>query len=244
MSLGDVIEFKGGTYGGLDKWEQGDNFLFSKADNNLNTAIVREIDVTGGNEIKLSMAYDIEEYWDFFIIQLFDESAKEWISIAGDHTVNSGYGFNDLLPGLTGTSPGFPSPVELVYTVPAQFSGLSQVKIAFRYLTDQYEVNEGVALYGMAVNNVPIVDANDIDSWESLIDVVDEWSVTMVAFNMGGSGEVRADKITLTADDEVTLVAGVDFPVDKSVIGLIIGAIDTTGRKSGNAQYTLIHHIT
>jgi hypothetical protein len=61
---------------------------------------------------------------------------------------------------------------------------------------------------------------------------------------MGGSGEVRADKITLTADDEVTLVAGVDFPVDKSVIGLIIGAIDTTGRKSGNAQYTLIHHIT
>jgi hypothetical protein len=48
----------------------------------------------------------------------------------------------------------------------------------------------------------------------------------------------------LTADDEVTLVAGVDFPVDKSVIGLIIGAIDTTGRKSGNAQYTLIHHIT
>lgn len=89
MSLGDVIEFKGGTYGGLDKWEQGDNFLFSKADNNLNTAIVREIDVTGGNEIKLSMAYDIEEYWDFFIIQLFDESTKEWISIAGDHTVNS-----------------------------------------------------------------------------------------------------------------------------------------------------------
>jgi hypothetical protein len=58
---------------------------------------------------------------------------------------------------LTGTSPGFPSPVELVYTVSAQFSGLSQVKIAFRYLTDQYEVNEGVALYGMAVNNVPIM---------------------------------------------------------------------------------------
>jgi hypothetical protein len=64
-----------------------------------------------------------------------------------------------------------------------------------------------------------------------LVDVVNEWSVIMVAFNMGGSGEVRADKITLTADDKFTLVAGVDFPVDKSVIGLIIGAVDTIGTK-------------
>lgn len=66
MSNGDVIAFQGGTYGNLDLWEQQDKYLFSKAENNLNTAIVREIDLTGGNEIKLSIAYDIEELWDFF----------------------------------------------------------------------------------------------------------------------------------------------------------------------------------
>jgi hypothetical protein len=174
-----------------------------------------------------------------FLVQLYDESSMEWISISGDETVDDGYGFNDWLPGLTGTSPGFPSPVELVYTAPPQFSGLSQVKIALRYLTDTYEVYQGVDLHGMTVNNVPIADANDIGSWDSLIDDVNEWSVTMVAFNKGGSDEVRADKVTLSADDKLTLVAGLDFPVDKSIVGLIIGAIDTTGKKAGNAQYTL-----
>jgi hypothetical protein len=152
-------------------------------------------DITGGNEIKLSIAYNIEEDWDFFIVQFFDESTNEWISIAGDKTVENGYGFNDWLPGLTGTSPGFPSPDELVYTVPPQFSGLSKVKIALRYLADDmYEVYQGVDLHGMTVNNVPMVNANDINSWEPMVDNVDEWSVIMVAFNTGGSDEVRADR--------------------------------------------------
>jgi hypothetical protein len=100
-------------------------------------------------------------------------------------------------------------------------------------------VNQGVDLHGMTVNNVPVVDANDISSWENLVEDVGEWSVTMVAFNKGGSDEIRADKVTLSADDKVTLVAGVDFPVDKSIVGLIIGVIDITGLKTGNAQYTL-----
>jgi hypothetical protein len=239
LSNGDVVAFQGGTYGNLDLWEQQDTYLFSKAENNLNTAIVREIDLTGGNEIKLSIAYDIEELWDFFVVQLYDESSMEWISIAGDETVDHGYGFNAMLPGLTGTSPGYPSPVELIYTAPPQFSGLSQVKIALRYLTDMFQVNQGVNLHGMTVNNVPVVDANDISSWENLVEDVGEWSVTMVAFNKGGSDEIRADKVTLSADDKVTLVAGVDFPVDKSIVGLIIGVIDITGLKTGNAQYTL-----
>jgi len=241
LSHGDIVAFKGGSYM-LDKWVQElspTQILFSKADNNLRTAIVREIDLRSGREIKLSIAYDIEEDFDFFIVLLFDVSTKEWVSIPGDQTVDQGMSFNEYLPGLTGASPGFPAPVELVYTAPPQFGGLDQVNIALLYLTDEYIMNPGIALHGMTVNSVPIANANDITTWGTFVDAVNKWSVTIVAYNIGGSDGVFAEKVPLTADGESTLLAGVNFPIDKSIVGMIIGAIDTTGRNTGNVLYNL-----
>ncbi|MFB3779227.1 MAG: M6 family metalloprotease domain-containing protein [Bryobacteraceae bacterium] len=107
--------------------------------------------------LSFNTAYNIENEWDYFWVQLSQDAGRTWTTLVNAHTTcqhartwfGGGQGFPDDLcaagiGGFTGKSPGFPSSTTETFDISA-YAG-KQVLLRFWYMTDPAVIYQGVYL--------------------------------------------------------------------------------------------------
>ncbi|MFD2654795.1 choice-of-anchor J domain-containing protein [Gracilibacillus thailandensis] len=158
--------------------DQADNFL------------IKELDLTGETNPVLSFEtkYDIEEDWDFGVVQVSTDNGQTWASLANENTssdiVEDGYpSIKENLPGFTGSSNGWTT--ESFDLSP--YAG-QKVHLAFRYMTDWGYNEEGWYVSNLQINNELIDAAETTDGFMSLEQVTEDYvdyQVQFIGFKKG-----------------------------------------------------------
>ena len=155
------------------QWTQDGSRLSSGTGNNLDRGIARQFTIPAGNPTAtVNLEYQTEQAWDFAFVQVYDEAAKKWVSLANANTTtvsdpDANANIKANLPGFTGNSGG----------VTAQTFDLSAyagktVWLAVRYMTDGSVAEPGVWLSGLSVGGTAVGDATQLSTWKSLTGAV------------------------------------------------------------------------
>ncbi|WP_342433246.1 choice-of-anchor J domain-containing protein [Neobacillus sp. FSL H8-0543] len=152
--------------------DEADNFL------------IKEIDLTGNTNPTLSFdtKYDIEENWDFGVVQVSTDNGETWTSLANSHTTDvidaNGYPkIKQNLPGFTGSSNGWTTESFDL----SQYSG-QKVLVAFRYMTDWASNEAGWYVSNLKVNDVLVDAMKSTDGFKSLEQATQEYVDYQVQF--------------------------------------------------------------
>lgn len=100
--------------------------------------LIKELDLTGETNPVLSFEtkYEIEENWDYGVVQVSTDNGQSWTSLANEHTSGevdeNGYpAIKENVPGFTGSSGGWTTESFDLSAYAGQ-----KVHLAFRYMTD------------------------------------------------------------------------------------------------------------
>jgi immune inhibitor A len=126
---------------------------FGGKDDQLDTTLVREVDLSNATSAQLSFAtwYDIENEWDFGFVQVSTDQGAHWTSLKIDgmsNTIDS-QGMPEIaanLPGFTGNSGGW-----LLKTADLSAYAGQTIWLQFRYMTDW-----GTNLAGFFVDDISV----------------------------------------------------------------------------------------
>ncbi|WP_409290773.1 choice-of-anchor J domain-containing protein [Peribacillus sp. SCS-37] len=131
--------------------------LWGNTGDESDNAIVLEADLTNarGSALTFDTFYQIEEQWDFGVVQVSEDGGKTWKSLSNEHTrtdvVDEGYPkIKENVPGFTGTNGGWTNEKFSL----AAYDG-KNILISFRYLTD-WGTNEN----GWYIDNIKIPQIN------------------------------------------------------------------------------------
>jgi uncharacterized protein (TIGR03437 family) len=118
---------------------------------------------SGSPTLSFSIAYNLEEKWDFLWVQVSKDSGKTWTTLTNNHTtcqhetdwIGGSLGFPaDLcaarIGGFTGKSASFPNYATETFSLNA-FAG-QQVLIRFWYMTDYNTLLDGVFIDNVSVS--------------------------------------------------------------------------------------------
>ena len=232
-------------------WTVSDGALYSGEGDDLDRSAVYAVSVpTGKPALTFSSRYDIEQGWDFGVVQVSTDGGKTYTSLPGTGTTTSHNPAADprivaQLPGLTGRATTYTT---RSYDLSA-YAGRS-VQLAFRYLTDAASNgNGGDAPTGWWVKDVRVgatvvTDGTTLAGARSATEVspvpVAGWSVQMVGWSLDGR-TVRYRDLTLDEDNHVAhsrawlkkRFKGVDR------IGFIVSVDDPAETATKNAAYAL-----
>ncbi|WP_208592006.1 choice-of-anchor J domain-containing protein [Gracilibacillus suaedae] len=186
--------------------DQADNFL------------IKELDLTGATNPVLSFEtkYDIEEHWDFGVVQVSTDNGQTWTSLANENTssdiVEDGYPLiKENLPGFTGSSNDW---ITESFDL-SQYAG-QKVHLAFRYMTDWGYNEEGWYVSNLQINDELIDAAENTDRFMSLEQVTEDYvdyQVQFIGFKKGkAKGKANhvkviqfPDLINMSKSDKVDL---------------------------------------
>jgi hypothetical protein len=223
-------------------WTKDGDRLFSGTANNLDRGIARKITVPAGSPtMTVDLEYQTEASWDFAFVQVYDATAKKWVSLSNANTTSTAdpqaaAAVRANLPGFTGSSGG----------VTTQSFDLSKyagqdVFVAVRYISDGSVNEPGVWLSGMSVGGTPVADATDLAAWTSLTGAVpvpvSGWTVQLVGWD-----GTQVSVVTLplgagsTWSGDVSETLGIAAP---EFAGFIVTADDPTLAVTQYADYTL-----
>ncbi|CAM3634761.1 choice-of-anchor J domain-containing protein [Cohnella lubricantis] len=132
--------------------------------------LVKELDLTGETapELSFDTNYNIEETWDFGVVQVSEDGGQTWTSLANENTrsdiVDGGYPkITANLPGFTGSSGGWTTET---FDLSA-YAG-KQILLGFRYLTDWGYNEAGWYLSNLRLNGTVIDPMTDTSGFMSL----------------------------------------------------------------------------
>ncbi|WP_435169327.1 choice-of-anchor J domain-containing protein [Paenibacillus glycanilyticus] len=152
--------------------DQADNFL------------IRELDLTGQAtpELSFDTSYNIEEQWDFGVVQISEDGGKTWTSLSNEDTrsdlVEGGYPKTAAnLPGFTGSSEGWKTET---FDLSA-YAG-KKVLLGFRYLTDWGYNEAGWYLSNLRLNGTVIDPMTDTSGFKSLEQTIGQYVNYQVEF--------------------------------------------------------------
>ena len=219
-----------------------DGRLYSGTGNNLDRAIARKISVPAGNPtVTVDLEYQTEATWDFAFVQVYDPTAKKWVSLSNGNTTSNAdpqaaAAVRANLPGFTGSSGGVTSQSFDL----SKYAG-QDVLIAVRYISDGAVNEPGVWLSGLSVGGTPVADATDLSTWTSLTGAVpvpvESWTLQLVGWD---SSHVSVVTLPLAAGNtwsgDVSDTLGIAAP---EFAGFIVTANDTTLSVSQYADYAL-----
>jgi hypothetical protein len=219
-----------------------DGRLYSGTGNNLDRAIARKISVPSGNPtVTVNLEYQTEATWDFAFVQVYDPTAKKWVSLGNGSTTSNAdpqaaAAVRANLPGFTGSSGGVTSQTFDLSPYAGQ-----DVFLAVRYISDGAVNEPGVWLSGLSVGGTPIADATDLSAWTSLTGAVpvpvESWTVQLVGWD---GSHVSVVTLPLAAGNtwsgDVSDTLGIAAP---EFAGFIVTANDSTLGVSQYADYAL-----
>jgi len=218
----DHLYFKGIDFLG-SKWstkadaEKG-QVVWGNAGDEADNTLIRELDLTGVSNPTLSFdtKYDIEEQWDFGIVQVSTDEGKTWTSLSNANTrsdiVEEGYPkIKANVPGFTGNSGGW---VSESFDLSA-YAG-KKVLVSFRYMTDWGTNNDGWLLANLKLNDQLIDPMSSTDGFKSIEQVTKDYVNYQVQFvgikkekHMGKEGNVKVlrfnDLLNMSESDRLDL---------------------------------------
>lgn len=170
--------------------------LWGNAGDEADNSLILEADLSTVPNATLNFDnyIDIEEQWDFGVVQVSTDGGQTWASLGNEHTrsdlVAEGYPkIRENLPGFTGTYAGWqPETFDL-----SAYAG-QKILISFRYLTDW-----GTTQAGWFIDNINIPeigysnDGSSTDAFKSLQEVLGQYVNYTVTFI---NEEVRKGKET------------------------------------------------
>jgi hypothetical protein len=174
-----------------DPLGSGTKVLFSGVGDELSNCAIIPVDLTGKTAatLKFDTLYDIEEQWDFGMVQVSTDGGQTWISLSNKHTrsdvVDEGYpAIKENVPGFTGVTDAWTT--ETFSLTP--YVG-SKILISFRYMTDWgSNGNSALAVPGWYIKNVEIPEIGyknscaTTDGFESLQKALGIYANYMVTF--------------------------------------------------------------
>jgi immune inhibitor A len=117
----------------------GDNFYYSGAGDNLDNAMYKEFNLTGGETLTAMVNYDIENDWDYAYVVVSTDGGASWISVDTDHSDNAGNpNGQDFGHGISGSTGGAWMALQTTEPLPT-----GNVLVGFRYWTDGAVVEPG-----------------------------------------------------------------------------------------------------
>ncbi|MFC7319424.1 immune inhibitor A domain-containing protein [Halobacillus campisalis] len=213
------------SFNGIDfmpiQWEtvedplgSGEQVLFGGKSDEADNKLIFEADLTGLNEATLTFDHyaDIEEQWDFGVVQVSTDNGDTWTSLENDNTrsdvVEDGYPkIKENVPGFTGTFDGYQNETFDL----SEYAG-EEVLVSFRYLTDWGTTNKG-----WFIDNITVPEANiSLDGNSNIAeDFVNEnelneefinYGVTFIKENKGGKHQViEVDPFNVTEEDALNI---------------------------------------
>jgi immune inhibitor A len=146
--------------------------------------LIKELDLTKqtSSSISFDTKYDIEESWDYGVVQVSTDNGKTWTSLANGDTrsdldPNGHPKVLANLPGFTGSSKGWKTET---FNLDA-YAG-KKVLLGFRYLTDWGTTESGWYLSNLRLNNLPVDPMTSTSGFQSLEQVTKEYVNYQVQF--------------------------------------------------------------
>lgn len=128
-----------------DPLNKGNDVYYSTKGDEMDNAMIFEADLSGLNEATLSFDhyYQIEENWDFGMVQVSTDDGDTWTSLSNGNTTSNvtdqGYPkIKENVPGFTGSNDSFQNETFDL----SEYAG-EKVLISFRYLTDWGSTEKG-----------------------------------------------------------------------------------------------------
>jgi hypothetical protein len=235
------------------EWTIDDNALYAGTGDDVDRAAVYDVSVPAGTpELSFSARYNIEQGWDFGVVQVSTDGGKTYASLANDDTTTE----HD--PGAAGDIvaqlPGF-SGLQADYATEtfdlSAYAG-KQIKLSFRYLTDGAENGNGedAGPSGWWIRDVKVDDAvvttgATLDGAKSASEAsppaVADWSVQAVGWSLDGK-RVRYHDVALNKNNAASATRGQlkKWFAGTDRIAFIVTADDPNETATKNASYRLI----
>ncbi|HEY9291537.1 MAG TPA: peptidase M6 [Microlunatus sp.] len=231
-------------------WTVNDDALYSGVGDELDNTAVYDVTVpTDDPTLTISTKYNIEEAWDFGIVQVSTDGGKTYQTVAGtdttsDHDPAAEGRIVDQLPGLSGLSDGYvPQSYDL-----SDYAG-QDVQLSFRYMTDEAtngnnEDPSGWWIRDVKVGDTVITDGTNTDGARSATEIspipVAGWSLQAVGWSLDGKRVAYAD-LKVADDGTAKLSKSKAQKAFKKAdrIGFIVAADDPTETATKYANYAL-----
>ncbi|WP_082235883.1 immune inhibitor A domain-containing protein [Halobacillus massiliensis] len=213
------------TFNGIDfmpiQWEttedplgSGDQVLWGGEGDEADNKLIFEADLTNLNTATLTFNHylDIEEQWDFGMVQVSTDNGDTWTSLENENTrsdvVEQGYPkIKENVPGFTGYTDGY---VNESFDL-SEYTG-EEILVSFRYLTDWGYNDAGWFIKDIAVPEAGISYNGNNDIQEDFVNENElkenyvNYGVTFIKENPGGKHEViEVDPFNVTQEDALNI---------------------------------------
>ncbi|MGA5688154.1 choice-of-anchor J domain-containing protein [Cytobacillus pseudoceanisediminis] len=182
----DGVDFLGTQWeSAADPFDADNQVLWGNKGDEADNHLILEADLSGVDSatLKFDNYIDIEEQWDFGMVQVSTDNGQTWTSLSNENTrsdvVEEGYPkIKENVPGFTGT---YESWKEETFDL-SEYAG-QKVLISFRYLTDWGTTQEGWFIDNIEIPEIGYSnDGSSIDSFKSLNEVLGEYVKYTVTF--------------------------------------------------------------
>ena len=212
------LEFSGPTHHAAEPlaWTselQAGDAVLSAAAADIDRSIVRPIAVpaSGDRSLVFDTKYNIEQDWDFGIVQVSTDGGLRWTSLAGTGTTtqHNGNALGSIvaqLPGFSGVSDWSTRTFDLT-----AYAGKT-VLLRFRMMTDEFTLgnNPDESGAGWWIDDVRVggqlVSDGTLAGWATPAPPIESYTVQLVAFN--GTSQTILSQVPLTNGRTATLSAG------------------------------------
>ncbi|MFD1739569.1 peptidase M6 [Bacillus salitolerans] len=200
-----------------DPLGSGNQVLWSNSSDEADNALIFEADLSSVPTATLTFDHyiDIEEQWDFGVVQVSTDNGQTWTSLANENTrsdvVAEGY------PKIKENVPGFTGHYEDWQTEQfdlSQYAG-QKVLVSFRYLTDWGYTDSGWFVDNIAIPEIGYSqDGNSTDAFMSMNELLGqfvEYTVTFINEKEVGNKKapkykvITVDPFNVTEEDALQL---------------------------------------
>lgn len=193
----------------------GSTVLWGGQGDELDNKLIFAADLSNVASATLSFEtlYNIEEQWDFGIVQVSTDSGATWTSLANAHTrsdlVPEGYpGIRDALPGFTGMTDGWTTES---FDLSA-YAG-RKIHVSFSYMTDWGYNEAGWYVRNLSIPEIgygdPCASADGFMSRDKLAGVKIPYALTFINRKSQGLGNairvLDVDPFSITDDQAIAL---------------------------------------
>jgi hypothetical protein len=168
-----------------DPKNENNKVLWGNEGDEADSALIFDADLTNKDKatLKFDNFIDIEETWDFGVVQVSTDNGKTWKSLANENTrsdvVDEGYPkIKDNLPGFTGT---YEEWQKAEFDL-SDYAG-QKILVSFRYLTDWGSNGAGWYVDNIEIPEIEYInDGSSIDDFKSFKELAGEYVNYTVTF--------------------------------------------------------------